>query len=100
VARAKKGRAVPTQCADWIFASGRAAAFYLAQPVNSRSRLPPLLRFPDILMFALCHFAHRAFDETMRSMNPQMNARWSFFLDRRLEYGVFREPDPKSRNGW
>jgi hypothetical protein len=30
VARAKKGRAVPTQRADWIFASGRAAAFYLA----------------------------------------------------------------------
>jgi hypothetical protein len=30
VARAKKGRAVPNQCADWIFASGRAAAFYLA----------------------------------------------------------------------
>jgi hypothetical protein len=29
VARANKGRAVPTQCADWIFARGRATTFIL-----------------------------------------------------------------------
>ena len=34
VARAKKGRAVPTQCADWIFARGRAAAFILLSLVS------------------------------------------------------------------
>jgi hypothetical protein len=58
----KKGRAVPTQCADRIFARGRAVAFYLAH--RSSARLPAILDFG--LMLALCAYAYRALDETMR----------------------------------